>query len=78
MVMFVHPNTETISLVRTLKKMLAASLLALTISSGISYADQFRDGVTALNKGDAATALQLLLPLAKGGIAAAQFQIGSM
>jgi hypothetical protein len=65
-------------LVRTLKRTLAASLLALTISGGITYADQFGDGLTALNTGDAATALRLLLPLAKGGMAAAQFQIGWM
>jgi TPR repeat protein len=58
---------------------LIASLLTglmLTVSGGITIADQLEDGVTAYQHGDFATALRIFQPLAERGDATAQSNLG--
>jgi TPR repeat protein len=50
--------------------------LMLTVSGGITIADQLEDGVTAYQHGDFATALRIFQPLAERGDATAQSNLG--
>ena len=52
--------------------------LVLTISGGVVLAGPFEDGIAAIGKGDYATALRLLRPLAEQGDAKAQISLGAM
>jgi TPR repeat protein len=52
-------------------------LLALALF-GVAMAGPLEDGIAAAKRGDYATALQLIRPLAKRGDAAAQFSLGGM
>ena len=54
------------------------AVLILTAVTGLTVAGPLEDGVTALDSGDTATALQLLRPLADQGNAVAQFVLGTM
>jgi len=52
--------------------------LMLTVGGGIVSADPLHDGVAAAERGDYTTALRLIRPLAEGGDALAQSQLGFM
>lgn len=56
---------------------LLGGVLALALL-GVAKAGQLEDGMAAAERGDYATALQLMRPLAKRGDAAAQFILGGM
>ncbi len=56
-------------------QMLAVSLMC---ASGAARADEYGDGDAAARRGDYATALKLLSPLAQKGLAQAQFNLGYM
>ena len=58
-----------------LRGSLAVSLLTVAFA-GIVIAGPFEDAVTAYGRGDYATALQLLRPLANQGDASAQYNLG--
>lgn len=59
----------------TRKHALATAILVLSIAASAT-ADPFEDGVAAHNRGDYATAIRLLLPLAEQGLAKAQVNLG--
>lgn len=58
-------------------QMLAVSLI-LFCASGAARADDYKDGLAAARRGDYATALKLLSPLALKGLAWAQYELGVM
>ena len=58
-----------------MKKLVPIFLIFLVASSNV-YADDFQDGVHAVEKGDFKTAYKLWLPLAEQGEAAAQYNLG--
>src|SRR3974377_640853 len=53
-------------------------VLALTMSNGAAFADQFADSIAAYDRGDYTNALKLLRPLAEQGSAQAQNAMGAM
>lgn len=55
---------------------LMIAMLALTVSNGVAFADPREDAQAAYNRGDYATALQLLMPLVAQGNGAAQTTMG--
>jgi uncharacterized protein len=55
---------------------LMIAMLALAVSNGVAFAGPREDAQAAYNRGDYATALQLLMPLVAGGDAGAQTTIG--
>jgi hypothetical protein len=57
------------------ERALATAILVLSIVAPVA-ADPFEDGVAAHNRGDYATAIRLLLPLAEQGLAKAQVNLG--
>ena len=57
---------------------LMIAMLTLVVSNGVAFAGPLEDGIAAYDRGDYATALQLIMPLAAKGNAAAQFNIGLM
>ena len=57
---------------------LMIATLALAVSNGVAFAGPLEDGEAAYNRGDYETALQLMMPLAAKGDAAAQNYIGWM
>ena len=59
---------------------LIIALLALSIivSNGVAFADPFEDSLAAYDRGDYATAVRLLRPLAEQGNAQAQNSLGAM
>jgi TPR repeat protein len=61
-------------------KILATLLigLTLTVSGGIVHAGPYEDATAAYQRGDFATALRLVRPLAEQGFAKAQFNLGFM
>jgi TPR repeat protein len=59
------------------KALILAGALALA-PFGAAIAGPLEDGVAAAERGDYATALHLIRPLAKRGDAAAQFALGGM
>ena len=59
----------------TRKRALATAILVLSIAAPVA-AELFEDGVAAHNRGDYATAIRLLLPLAEEGLAKAQVNLG--
>jgi uncharacterized protein len=63
-----------------MNKVLATLLVALmlTMGSSIAYAGPLEDGVGAYKRGQYATALRILRPLAEQGNADAQFWLGAM
>jgi TPR repeat protein len=58
--------------------LMAALALSLTVSVGVAVADPFDDSIAAYDRGDYATAVQLLRPLAEQGDAQAQNGLGAM
>jgi uncharacterized protein len=62
---------------RTFKATVAALMLAVSLAGSVA-AGPFEDGAAAYKKGDHATALRLLGPLAEEGNVAAQFNLGVM
>jgi uncharacterized protein len=62
---------------RTFKATVAALMLAVSFAGSVA-AGPFEDGAAAYKKGDYATALRLLGPLAEEGNVAAQFNLGLM
>ncbi len=60
-----------------LKRILAGVVLSLMLTGGAA-AGPFEDGLAAYNRGDYATALRLWRPLAEGGIATTQYNLGVM
>ncbi len=56
--------------------LLVGSVLALALL-GVAKAGQLEDGMAAAERGDYATALQLIRPLAERGKVAAQFSLGA-
>lgn len=58
--------------------MIALLSLSFAVSSGIAFAGQFEDSITAYDRGDYATAVRLLRPLAEQGNAQAQNSLGAM
>jgi uncharacterized protein len=58
-------------------QMLAVSLI-LVCASGAARAGEYEDGLAAVHRGDYATALKLLIPLAQTGHAWAQYDLGVM
>ncbi len=48
----------------------------LLMTANLAYADAYKDGLAAAKAGDFAVALQLWTPLAKGGDARAQYELG--
>jgi uncharacterized protein len=58
-------------------QMLAVCLI-LVCASGAAQADDYKDGEAAARRGDYATALRLLSPLAQKGLAGAQSNLGNM
>jgi hypothetical protein len=58
-------------------QILAVSLM-LVCTSGSARAGDYEDGLAAVHRGDYATALQLLIPLAQKGHAWAQYNLGVM
>jgi uncharacterized protein len=52
--------------------------LLLTVGGGVAFAGPFEDSVAAYQRGDYATALRLVRPLAEQGRADAQFGLGLM
>jgi uncharacterized protein len=64
---------------RTCKAAVAALMLAVSFASSVAAgALELEDGVAAYEKGDYATALRLLRPLADQGDAGAQYNLGLM
>jgi uncharacterized protein len=62
---------------RTCKAAVAALMLAVSFASSVAAgALELEDGVAAYEKGDYATALRLLRPLADQGDAGAQYNLG--
>jgi hypothetical protein len=61
----------------TLKHAIAAILLILSLAAPV-VAGPFEDAVAAFGKGDYATALNLMRPLAEQGYAEAQYRLGLM
>jgi uncharacterized protein len=61
---------------RTFKATVAALMLAVSFAGSIA-AGPFEDAATAYKKGNYATALELIRPLAEEGNVAAQFNLGS-
>src|SRR6266704_1974029 len=59
------------------KRILGILFVALALA-GTAVAGPLEDGVEAINRGDYATALQLLRPLAEKGDPAAQINLGNM
>ena len=57
---------------------LMIAMLALAVSNGVAFAGPLEDAQAAYDRGDYATALQLMMPLAAKGNAAAQTDIGWM
>jgi TPR repeat protein len=55
-----------------------AACLILVCASGAARADDYEDGIAAGRRGDYATALKLLSPLAQKGLAQAQYYLGLM
>ena len=62
---------------RTFKTTVAALTLAVSVAGSIA-AGPFEDAATAYKKGNYATALELIRPLAEEGNVAAQFNLGIM
>ncbi len=62
---------------RTFNLIIAAIMLVLSFAAPVA-AGQLEDANAAYNKGDYATALRLLRPLAEQGDAAAQTNLGFM
>jgi uncharacterized protein len=62
---------------RTFKATVAALTLAISYAGSVA-AGPFEDGAAAYKKGDYATALRLIGPIAEEGNAAAQFNLGVM
>jgi TPR repeat protein len=58
--------------------MITLLILSFIVSSGIAFADQFEDSIAAYDRGDYATAVRLLRPLAEQGNAQAQNGLGAM
>lgn len=52
--------------------------LSIIVSNGVAFADQFDDSLAAYDRGDYATAVRLLRPLAEQGNAQAQNSLGAM
>jgi TPR repeat protein len=61
----------------TLRGMMAASFTLATLG-GTAIAGPFDDAISAYNRGDNATAMRLLRPLAEEGHADAQTRLGAM
>jgi TPR repeat protein len=61
----------------TLKHAFAAIFLMLSFAAPLA-AGPYEDAVAAYNRGDYATALRLLRPLAEQGDVVAQFNLGTM
>jgi len=62
-----------------MRNLIKTFLVMLMLSfSHAAIADDVEDGVVAAEKGDFATALRLLTPLAEQGDAKAQFNLGLM
>jgi uncharacterized protein len=62
---------------RTIKAAVAALVLAVSFAGSVA-AGPFEDGVAAYEKGDYATALRLMRPIAEQGDASAQHALGLM
>jgi len=60
-----------------LKRILAGVVLSVMLT-GAAAAGPFEEGVAAYRRGDYATALRLMRPLAEQGFAAAQSNLGNM
>jgi TPR repeat protein len=60
------------------RSMIALLSLSFVVSGGAAFADQFEDSLTAYDRGDYATAVRLLRPLAEQGNAQAQNSLGAM
>jgi TPR repeat protein len=58
--------------------MITLLTLSFIVSSGVALADQFEDSIAAYDRGDYATAVRLLRPLAEQGNAQAQNGLGAM
>jgi TPR repeat protein len=63
---------------RRLTAILCLTLAVLLGSAGVSESADFQKGLTAYNSGDYATAMREWKPLAEGGNASAQFNLGLM
>ena len=63
--------------VRILRGLMIA-MLALAVSTPVVFAGPYEDGRAAYDRGDYATALRLIKPLAAQGDANAQTQLGRM
>jgi len=63
-----------------MKAILQIGFLALVIMAQVvpAHAGPFEDGVAAYERGEYATALKLLRPLAEQGVAEAQYKLGDM
>jgi TPR repeat protein len=59
-------------------RMIAVLIFGFHISGTVVFADPLEDGQAAYNRGDYATALKLLRPLAEQGNATAQNNLGWM
>jgi len=57
---------------------IALFTVSFIVSSGVAFADQFEDSIAAYDRGDYATAVRLLRPLAEQGNAQAQNALGAM
>lgn len=62
---------------RLLRGALVAVIVAAALAKG-AFAGPLEDGVAAYSRGDFATALRLLRPLAENGNAYAQYSLGFM
>jgi uncharacterized protein len=58
--------------------MITLLTLSFVVSSGVAFADQFEDSIAAYGRGDYATAVRLMRPLAEQGNAQAQNGLGAM
>ena len=58
--------------------MITLLILSFVVSSGVAFADQFEDSIAAYDRGDYATAVRLMRPLAEQGNAQAQNGLGAM
>ena len=58
--------------------MITLLTLSFVVSSGVAFADQFEDSIAAYDRGDYATAVRLMRPLAEQGNAQAQNGLGAM
>ncbi|MEX2643569.1 MAG: tetratricopeptide repeat protein [Acetobacterales bacterium] len=59
-------------------RLLSIAILLAALASGAAFAQTYEDGLKALNDGDADTASEVWLPLARNGDARAQYAVGRL